>query len=97
MLARMDFRNSTADEARVIIKEALEANPRATRIAYAALAQKTWLLLTKGATEDEFRDWQNLCEGVRAFIRESDAVAAERLRALSDLLRESISEKVTLG
>lgn len=88
---RLDLSENAPDEARVLIKEALQQEPTATRKIYAALAHKVWSLLIERRLDDEIRDWHGLLQTVRANIRPSDDAAAERVTALSDLLRESIS------
>jgi hypothetical protein len=88
---RFDFRECTPEEARQALKAGLTEEPTATRKAYAALANKTWLLL-KSEYTDEIRDWHVLINGARAFVRERDEAVVERLTALADLLGESITQ-----
>lgn len=97
MTARMDFRDNTAAEAREIIKDAWVSGQSSTRVISAALAHKTWLMLTKDATEAEVRDWHVLCVAVSAAIKDSDSTAAIRIGTLCDLLRESVAHKVIFG
>lgn len=87
----IDFAADGPDEARSAIAERLASEPTATRKVYAALAQKVWSLLVERRFDDEIRDWHDLLLGVRARIRTTDEAAAERVTALSELLRESIS------
>ncbi|HEY8604807.1 hypothetical protein [Tsuneonella suprasediminis] len=87
----LDLADDIPGEARVAIKSLLEREPRATRKVYAALARKVWSLLVERRFDDEIRDWHDLVRGVKARISETDDAAAERLTALGDLLRESIS------
>lgn len=87
----LDLADDIPGEARAAIKSLLESEPRATRKVYAALARKVWSLLIERRFDDEIRDWYDLVRGVKARISETDEAAAERLTALGDLLRESIS------
>lgn len=88
---RLDLAGEGPDQARVMIKELLESEPEATRKVYAALAHKVWSLLIERRLDSEVRDWHGLLQNTKAFIHGRDSVAAERITALSDLLRESIS------
>lgn len=90
-LQTLDLAGDLPSEARAAIKSLLESEPRATRKVYAALARKVWSLLVERRFDDEIRDWHDLVRGVKARISETDDAAAERLTALGDLLRESIS------
>lgn len=87
----LDLAGNLPSEARAAIKSLLESEPAATRKVYAALARKVWSLLVERRFDDEIRDWHDLVRGVKARINETDDAAAERLTALGDLLRESIS------
>lgn len=87
----LDLAGDLPSEARAAIKSLLESEPNATRKVYAALALKVWSLLVERRFDDEIRDWHDLIRGVKARINETDDAAAERLTALGDLLRESIS------
>lgn len=87
----LNFAGELPDSARSAIQAVLEAEPKGTRKVYAALARKVWSLLVERRFDDELRDWHELIHGVKSHIRAADAVAAERLAALADLLRESIS------
>jgi predicted transcriptional regulator len=87
----LDFADALPDGARSAIKLLLATEPKATRKVYAALARKVWSLLIERRFDDEIRDWHSLLHGVKAHVREGDDAAAERLTALADLLRESIS------
>lgn len=94
---RLDFHGADAETARLEIKEALVKEPTGTRKLYAALAHKTWVLIIQNAPSGELRDWHCLMMACKAFIRECDPEAAERISALADLLRESISSWETFG
>lgn len=83
--------DSTPEQAREAIKTLLANEPAATRKVYAGLAHKVWTLLIDRRVDDEVRDWHALVNRVKASIRGKDAVAAEWLVPLADLLRESIS------
>jgi predicted transcriptional regulator len=87
----LDLADGLPSEARAAIRSLLESEPKATRKVYAALARKVWSLLIERRFDDEIRDWHDLIRGVKARISETDDAAAERLTALGDLLRESIS------
>jgi len=87
----LDFADALPAAARAAIRQLLERDPRGTRKVYAALAHKVWSLLIDRRLDDELRDWHALLTGVRAKIRSGDGAAAERMTALADLLRESIS------
>ncbi|MEG8021339.1 hypothetical protein [Sphingomonas aerolata] len=87
----LDFGAALPEAAREAIRGLLATDPRATRRVYSALARKVWSLLVERRFDAEIRDWHALLHGVKVHIRSSDAVAAERLTALADLLRESIS------
>ncbi|MCV0387867.1 MAG: hypothetical protein K5821_15975 [Nitrobacter sp.] len=87
----LDFAGSLPKESRHAIEALLASEPKASRKIYAALAHKVWSLLVERRFDDEIRDWHDLINGARARIRATDAVSAERLTALADLLRESIS------
>lgn len=87
----LNFAADLPDEARQAIETLLGQDPGAGRKIYAALAHKVWSLLVERRLDAEIRDWHDLLHGVRARLRESDTAAAERLTALADLLRESIS------
>src|SRR4051794_1040598 len=90
-IRRADFAGRAPDEARAAIAEILASEPTATRKIYAGLAHKVWSLLIERRLDGEVRDWHGLLLGVRGTIRASDDAAAERLTALADLLRESLS------
>lgn len=87
----LDFAGELPDAARGAIQALLEAEPKGARKVYAALARKVWSLLVERRFDDELRDWHELIHSVKAHIRAADGAAAERLAALADLLRESIS------
>jgi predicted transcriptional regulator len=87
----LDFAADLPDAARKAIAALLVEEPKGARRVYAALARKVWSLLVERRFDDEIRDWHDLLHGVKAHIRGSDDAAAERLAALADLLRESIS------
>jgi len=87
----LDFADTLPDAARQEIKELLAADPRATREIYAALARKVWALLVEHRFDSELREWHELLHRVRTRLRSADDAAAERITALADLLRESIS------
>lgn len=87
----LDFAGSMPEESRRAIEALLANEPKASRKIYAALAHKVWSLLVERRFDDEIRDWHDLINGARARIRATDAPSAERLTALADLLRESIS------
>ena len=87
----LDFGAELPDSARSAIRALLDTEPKGTRKVYAALARKVWSLLVERRFDDEIRDWHDLLHSVKAHIRGSDGAAAERLAALADLLRESIS------
>ena len=89
--AALDLAAHDAGEARDAIRAELSVNPSNSRKVYAALAYKVWCLLVERRFDEEIRDWHDLIHGVKAYVRKSDAAAAERLSALGDLLRESIS------
>jgi len=86
-----DLGDEAPECARKLIRDELAKDPRATRRVYAALARKVWSLLVERRFDQEIRDWHVLLEGVKAKVKSSDEAAAERLGALADLLRESIS------
>ncbi len=88
---QLDFGGCLPADAREAIREELAEDPKATRRVYAALARKVWSLLIERRFDDEIRDWHALLGGVKAKVRRDDVAAAERISALSDLLRESIS------
>jgi predicted transcriptional regulator len=87
----LDFAADLPEAARKAIAALLAEEPKGARKVYAALARKVWSLLVERRFDDEIRDWHELLHGVKAHIRSSDGAAAERLAALADLLRESIS------
>jgi predicted transcriptional regulator len=86
-----DFAAASPESARTAIREALADDPKAGRRVYAALAHKVWSLLVERRFDAEIRDWHGLLHQVKARIRSDDLAAAERVTALADLLRESIS------
>lgn len=88
---QLDFGDEDPDSARGMIKALLAVEPTATRKVYAALAHKVWMLLIERRLDAELRDWQALLHGVRAHVRGKDEAVSERMVALADLLRESIS------
>ena len=88
---QLDLGDEDPNTARSMIKQLLADEPGATRKVYAALAHKVWTLLVERRLDAELRDWQALLQGVRANIRKRDEGASERMVALADLLRESIS------
>lgn len=90
-MRRLDLAVETPDGARIAIRNLLEAEPAGTRKVYAALAHKVWSLIVERRFDAEIRDWHGLLENVRAFIRSRDDAGAERITALADLIRESIS------
>lgn len=87
----LDFVGELPEAARRAITSLLEVEPAGARKVYAALARKVWSLLVERRLDDELRDWHELIQGVKARVRTDDAAVAERLTALADLLRESIS------
>lgn len=87
----LDLADDLPSEARAKIKSMLESEPQGTRKIYAALARKVWGLLVERRFDDEIRDWHDLVRGAKARMSEADPAVAERLAALGDLLRESIS------
>lgn len=87
----LDFADTLPQAARQEIRELLAVDPRATREVYAALARKVWALLVEHRFDSELREWHDLLHRVRARVRSADGAAAERITALADLLRESIS------
>lgn len=87
----LDLAGELPAGARGAIQALLEAEPKGARKVYAALARKVWSLLVERRFDDELRDWHELIQSVKAHIRAADGAAAERLAALADLLRESIS------
>lgn len=89
--AQLDLSGSDPREARAAIRTLLAAEPKATRKVYAALAHKTWTLLIERRFDAELRDWHGLLQRVRSNVAGRDAAFTERVTALSDLLRESIS------
>lgn len=88
---KLDLSGTRPDEARAAIKQVLEEAPTSTMKVYASLAHKVWSLLVERRFDDEVRDWHGLLLGVKSKVRSKDAAAAERIAALVDLLRESIS------
>jgi len=90
-VASIDFSDKAPKAARADIRQLLKADPSATRKVYAGLAHKVWTLLIECRLDAEVRDWHALLQSVRAFVASHDTAAAERLVALSDLLRESVS------
>jgi predicted transcriptional regulator len=88
---RLDLAGEGPDQARLMIKGLLDSEPEATRKVYAALAHKVWSLLIERRLDSEVRDWHSLLQNTKASIQGRDSAAAERLTALGDLLRESIS------
>lgn len=87
----LDFGDALPAAAREAIQQVLAADPRATRQVYAALARKVWSLLIEHRFDPELREWHDLLHRVRTRVRAADSAAAERMTALADLLRESIS------
>lgn len=87
----LDFAAASPDAARAAIRAALADEPKAARRVYAALAYKVWSLLVERRFDAEIRDWHALLHQVKTHIRNEDMAAAERVTALADLLRESIS------
>ncbi|AQR72908.1 hypothetical protein [Sphingomonas sp. LM7] len=87
----LDFAAASPEAARTAIREALADEPKAARRVYAALAYKVWSLLVERRFDAEIRDWHALLHQVKTHIRSEDMAAAERVTALADLLRESIS------
>lgn len=90
-IRRADFAGLVPEEARAAIADILAIEPGATRKVYAGLAHKVWTLLIERRLDGEVRDWHGLLLAVRGAIRASDDAGAERLTALADLLRESLS------
>ncbi|TCM07463.1 hypothetical protein [Sphingomonas sp. PP-CC-3G-468] len=90
-MRRLDLAAETPESARIAIRSLLESEPAGTRKVYAALAHKVWSLMVERRLDAEIRDWHVLLENVRAFIRPKDEAGAERITALADLVRESIS------
>lgn len=88
---RLDLGTETPDAARVKIKTVLTQEPEATGKIYAGLAHKVWSLLVERRLDAEIRDWHGLLLNVKTAIQPRDEAAAERIAALGDLLRESIS------
>lgn len=88
---RLEFGGIDPESAREEIKRTLTADPKATRRVYAAFARKVWTMLIERRLDDELRDWHSLADAVGNFIRPEDEGGAERMAALGDLLRESIS------
>ena len=86
-----DLGDEAPESARKLIRAELARDPRATRRVYAALARKVWSLLVERRFDPEIRDWHVLLEAVKAKVKSSDEAASERLAALADLVRESIS------
>ena len=86
----LDFSDRAPNEARAEIKTLLDREPKSTRRVYAALAHKIWSLLIERRLDSEIRDWHVLLQAMRSYFSAHDEVAAERVVALSDLLRESI-------
>lgn len=87
----LDFGGIEPNDAREEVRTLLRAEPKATRRVYAAFARKVWSLLIERRLDDEIRDWHQLVHAVGGHVRASDSGSAERLEALGDLLRESIS------
>lgn len=87
----LEFGGNTPAAARETIRALLAAEPAAARRVYAALARKVWSLLVERRFDPEIRDWHGLIQQLKAHVRSADNAAAERLTALADLLRESIS------
>ena len=96
-IRRVSFHGKGAESSRKEIKSILEHDPQASSKIYAALAHKTWILIIQNAPEGELRDWNHLILGVSAFTRSYDEPSANRMMALSGLLRESISSWATFG
>lgn len=90
-IRRLDLAGATPDGARLAIKALLEEEPNATRKVYAALLHQVWTILIERRLDDGIRDWHGLLQNVKTYLRGKDQVTAERLTALTDLLRESIS------
>lgn len=87
----LDLSDALPEKARAMIKQWLADEPTATRKVYASLARKVWSLLIERRFDDEIRDWHGLLHSLKAHLRDVDDAAAERVTALADLLRESIS------
>jgi predicted transcriptional regulator len=86
----LDFSDDAPDSARAEIKKILAQEPAATRKVYAALAHKVWTLLVERQLGSELRDWHVLLQALRSHFALYDQAAAERMVALSDLVRQSI-------
>ena len=89
--SRVDFAGDEPGSARAEIRAMLASDHRSTRKIYAALAHKVWSLLIERRLDNEVRDWHRLILDVRANVQKDDTKVSERLVALIDLLRESIS------
>jgi predicted transcriptional regulator len=87
----LDFAAVSPEAARTAIRDTLASEPKAARRVYAALAHKVWSLLVERRFDAEIRDWHALLHQFKTNIRNEDMAAAERVTALADLLRESIS------
>lgn len=94
---RYNFIGMTAVEARDDIRIGLGEAPSDARKVYAALAYRAWGMLVSNAPEGELRDWHCLISAVAVNIRHRDETAYQRLHAVNDLLRESISCWTTFG
>jgi hypothetical protein len=80
--------DATPNEAAVTVRRALAFEPPLVSRVYDALRDVTWRTLTSRSFGDELKDWFEVFRHASALIDE-DPAAAEKIRALADLLSQS--------
>lgn len=88
----LDAGDLTPEEARQHIRDFLLSHPEKSHLVYVLLSRVTWQLLICPYTV-EIRDWHCLIQACFARLMGSDPRTAQRLRALGDLLGESITQE----
>lgn len=91
-LNRIALADADIKEARAILQSALDGmTPDLAHEVGIALRAWVWKALTSRRSDQELTEWHGLFEQVRARLTPINAMAAERVAVLSELIYESIA------